>query len=141
MQAVAALFVIGVSRETRTPEDVTRTIEWHLERGRIPSSVVLKALYRGMPVFARAVGTGELCLMGRCRSPGAERIPHPKDPSRWPVSYEIDFERVLRGVRAADVLGPAANARQVRGLDRTAAEKARQAFEGASRVEGSPAGR
>ena len=128
MKVVGALFVIGVSPATRSHDDVTRVIERHLELGRVYSSVRLRGVWYRMPAFARSVGTGELCLAGRCVSADAESVPHPDDPERWPLSYEVRFEWVLRHVRAADVLGQEASGRRVRGLSKEAVNTAEAAF-------------
>lgn len=135
MNVVGALFVIGLSPGTRSHDDVTRVIAGHLELGRVYSSVRLRGVWRRMPVFARAVGTGELCLAGKCLSADAEEDPHPGDPEKWPLSYRVDFELVLRGVVAGDVLGPEAKARRVRGLSREGVRAAEAAFADAVPVE------
>lgn len=44
------------------------------------------------------------------------------------MSYEVRFERVLRNVRAADVLGQEARGRRVRGLSKEAVNAAEAAF-------------
>jgi hypothetical protein len=128
MQVIGALFVIGALPDTKTDDDVTSAIESILKRERIWSSVNLTGMWKGIPIFARAVGTGELCLSGKSISSAAEDYPHPDKPEKWPLSYRIEFDRVLRDVRAADVLGSEASARRERGLSRPAVQAAQRAF-------------
>jgi hypothetical protein len=85
-------------------------------------------MWKGIPIFARAVGTGELCLSGTSISSVAEDYPHPGKPEKSPLSYRIEFDRVPRDVRAADVLGSEASARRERGLSRPAVQAAQRAF-------------
>jgi hypothetical protein len=134
MNVQAALFVVGESPGTKSYQDVTKVIEWHLDDGRIYSSVRLHGVWREMPVFARAVGTGELCLAGTCASLDAEDVPFPGREKKWPLSYRVTFTHVLRGVHAADVLGSASSTRKLRGLDRNQLQLATTAFADAPRA-------
>jgi hypothetical protein len=117
MNVQGALFYVGESPGTKTYQHVTSAIEWHIDDGRIYSSVRLPGVWLNMPVFARAVGTGELCLFGTCASSNAENVPFPGREEKWPLSYRVEFANVLRGVRAKDVFGTL-HGRKVRGLDR-----------------------
>ncbi len=128
----AALFVIGVVEWTHNYEDVTTAIKFHLEDGRIYSGVRFPEVWSPMPVFARAVKTGELCLMGTCTSTKAEEVPSPDWPERWPLSYRIAFTHVLRGVKASDILGDVTRARKVRGLTPAQRDAAVRAFDSAT---------
>jgi hypothetical protein len=124
----AALFVVGELPGTKTYDDVTEVIKWHLLRKRVYSSSPLRGLSRGMPIFARVVRTGELCLAGRCVS-DVEEVAYRGREDKWPFSYGVEFSHVLRHVRTRDVLGSVAFAHKVSGLRDGQFERAAEAFE------------
>jgi hypothetical protein len=106
---MAHAYMLMIGEANSKPDQAEQIAEWHQEQGVWLSNERVRAQV-GAPVVARLAGrSNELLLDGHVSGPIEPSVYADK---RWAYQIRVDWSpRIVRGVRAGDVLGPTGKVR------------------------------